>query len=107
MLNQQEKVCNPKNGQPMIQVQAFDAADQAVPGLEAVVTWGGGEAHFYTGLKPELGLGYGDFTISPGITYTLRLAEGGQPVSGLLAFECPNEGGKPFPGSWKLTFTQP
>ncbi len=107
VLSKQEKVCDPKIGQSQLQLQAFDSADQAVPGLEAIVTWGNNEAHFFTGLKPELGLGYGDFTISSGITYTLRLAEGGQPVTGLLAFECPNDSGKPYPGSWKLIFTQP
>jgi len=100
-------VCNPDLGQPLIQVQAYDAAGQGVAGVEVVVTWEGGENHFFTGLKPELGAGYADFTLTPGITYTLRLAQGGQPIPNLSAPECQNESGERYWGTWLLTFVQP
>ncbi|MBI1865988.1 MAG: HD-GYP domain-containing protein, partial [Nitrospirae bacterium] len=43
--------------------------------IEIVVVWDAGEDHFFTGLKPELGQGYADFTMTEGVSYTLRLAE--------------------------------
>ncbi len=111
ILQDQTLVCNPNLGQPLIQVEAYDAAGQPVPGVEVVVAWsseqGTGEERFFTGLKPELGLGYADLVLTPGITYTLSLADGGQPVSDLAAAECEAEGGDRYWGSWLLVFTQP
>ena len=75
--------------------------------MEVVATWPGGEQLFYTGLKPELGVGYADIEMTPGITYTLRLAGAGQSVSDLTAFECEESGGERYWGSWLLTFIQP
>ncbi len=63
---------------PLIQVLVYDAAEQGVPSVEVVVTWEGGENHFFTGLKPEMGLGYADFRMAADTVYTLRLAEGGR-----------------------------
>jgi hypothetical protein len=50
--------------------------------VEVIVNWDGGEEHF-SGLKPELGLGYADFAIF-GTTYSLRLTERGEPVTDLV-----------------------
>jgi hypothetical protein len=58
-----ELVCDPNLEEALIQVLALDAADQPVPGVEIVVNWEGGENHFFTGLIPELGLGYADFSM--------------------------------------------
>ncbi len=59
-------------------MEILDAAEQPVPSVELVVTWDGGEDHFFTGLKPELGLGYADFVMTPEVVYSIRLADGGQ-----------------------------
>jgi len=107
ILEQQELVCDPKINPPLIQVLALDAARQPVPGVEVAVTWQGGEDRFFTGFKPELGLGYADFTMTPGVSYALRLADGGQPVSNLTAQECEAADGQRFYGSWRLVFVQP
>lgn len=107
VLEKRETVCNQALGEALIQVQAYDAANNPVPGLEAVITWDGGEDHFFTGLKPELGLGYADFTMTPGVTYTLYLAHGGQPIEGLTTPECELRGEERFWGSWRMTFVQP
>jgi hypothetical protein len=98
--------CDQAYAQPLIQVEAQDAAGLPVPGVPVVVSWPGGEDRFYTGLKPELGLGYADFTMTPGLTYILRLGEGGQPVPDLRATECETAGGQ-FWGAWVLVFAQP
>jgi hypothetical protein len=107
VLDKQDNICDPNLKEPSIQVLASDAAGQPVPGVEGVVTWDGGETHFYTGLKPELGPGYADFTMTPGITYTLRLGDGGQPVNGLNAKQCSQPGGGTYWGSLRLRFKQP
>jgi hypothetical protein len=100
-------ICNIEQSDPLIQVQVKDAAGQPVPSVELVVLWEDGQDHFFTGLQPELGLGYGDFLMTPGTVYSIRLANGGQAVNNLTASECVAEDGSQYWGSWMLTFTQP
>jgi len=100
-------VCNTNQPQPLIQVELLDAAGQPVPSVELVVTWEGGEDHFFTGLQPELGLGYADFTMQPDVVYSIRPAAGGQSVGALTAAECTSEDNSRYWGSWYLTFVQP
>lgn len=100
-------VCNPDQPQPMIQVQIQDAEGQPIAGVELVVTWEGGEDNFFTGLKPELGPGYADFLMVPGVVYSLTLVNGGQAASDLAAAECLSADQSQFWGSWMLTFIQP
>jgi hypothetical protein len=106
-LKSEELSCQSPQTVPLIVVQAFDAAGQGVPGLQVVVSWNGGESRFFTGLKPEFGLGYADFSMDPGVVYTVRLDEGGQIVPDLTAAECESEGGERFWGAWVLVFEQP
>lgn len=100
-------ICNIEQPDPLIQVQVKDAVGQPVPSVELVVLWEDGQDHFFTGLQPELGLGYGDFLMSPGTVYSVQLANGGQAVNDLTASECVAEDGSQYWGSWMLTFTQP
>lgn len=100
-------ICDQNLSAPLIQVIAKDGEGQEVPGVEFIVSWEGGEEHFFSGLKPELGLGYADFSMTPGVTYTLHLMDGGQPISDLTAAECESESGSRFWGSWLLVFAQP
>jgi hypothetical protein len=92
---------------PFIQVEAYDAAMQPVPGWEILINTGQGEEHFFTGLKPEINLGYADYAIQPGGSYQLRLAEGGAAVPDLAAQECEDDDGNRYWGSLKLVFVQP
>jgi hypothetical protein len=103
----QDLVCDPKLTAPQIQVVMLDAARQEVPGVELVVSWDGGENSFFTGLKPKQGLGYADFSMTPGVVYSLRLRSGGQPVSNLSASECENSDGSRYYGTWRIVFIQP
>jgi hypothetical protein len=107
MLKETRLDCNPNQSQPLIQVVVQDAAGQPVPSIEIMVTWDGGEDQFFTGLKPELGLGYADFLMIPEIVYSLMLIDGGNSVSDLTAAECQLEDGSRYWGSWLLTFMQP
>jgi hypothetical protein len=107
VLQDSKLVCNIDQPNPLIQVEVVDSASQPVPGMELVVTWEDGQDHFFTGLQPELGLGYGDFLMTPDTAYTVRLANGGQVVNDLTASHCVAEDGSQYWGSWMLTFIQP
>jgi len=103
----QETVCKTNLPQGLLQVEVRNATGGPVPGAEIVISWNGGEDHFFTGLKPELGSGYADYKMAPGITYTLQLATNSASVSGLTAPGCPAEGGKTFWGGIQLVYQQP
>ncbi|MFV1859782.1 MAG: hypothetical protein ACC647_10615 [Anaerolineales bacterium] len=106
LLTSREQICDPLLSQPLIQVVVLNAAQGSVPGQEVIVVWDSGQDHFFTGLKPELGLGYGDFAMTEGVTYTLQLADSLQPVTNLAAHECEGQGDEPYLGSWLLQFEQ-
>ena len=107
VLQETRLVCNNNQLQPLIQAEIKDTAGQPVPSVELMVTWDGGEDHFFTGLQPELGLGYADFVMTPSVVYSISLPDGGQAAVALKAAECVSEAGSRFWGSWFLTFFQP
>lgn len=106
VLMDQEKVCDPELGDPLIQVYVYDADEEEVPGIEIVVSWDNQEEHFFTGLKPDMGPGYADFLMTPDVVYSLQIAEGGQIIPNLEAPSC-RTAGKDYLGSWVLRFKQP
>jgi hypothetical protein len=96
----QQLICEPLLDAPLLQVLAFDANGQFVPGVEVLVEWDGGFDHFFTGLQPEQGAGYGDFVMTSGVIYTVRLAVNpSAAVTNLVTPTC--TGGV---GAWQLTF---
>ncbi len=100
-----QPVCDPKLAGPLIQILALDASGVPLPGVEVIVEWGGGFDHFFTGLKPELGSGYGDFAMAEGVDYTVRLAANpAEAITGLRVESCTDAAGKQFLGSWLLVF---
>jgi len=99
-------ICDPGLGKSQIQIQVKDAAGNGVSGVNILIDWEGGQDTFVTGLKPEIGRGYADFTMTPGLVYTLRLTESGQPLSGLKPEECTTSRGNKYWGTWLLTFTR-
>lgn len=107
ILNQQVLRCDPLISAPLLTVQILDTNGNGIPGIEIIMTWSGGEEHFFTGLKPELGAGYADFAMTPDLTYTLRLADGSQVITNLTATQCQTEDGQTAWGAWDLVFVQP
>ncbi len=107
ILEERTFLCNPDWTRPLLRVDVRDASRQPVPGVPITVSWAEGEEIFYTGLKPDLGLGIADFEMTPGITYTLVAGQGGQVIGDLQAAECEGEDGARYWGSWMLTFVQP
>lgn len=106
LLVSQEKICDQKLAEPLFLIEATNLLGDPLPGILVTITWDGSEERFYTGLKPEKGLGYADFTAVPGVTYTVRLGDGGQPVTGLTAVQCQGTGGSVYWGAWLLKFVQ-
>jgi hypothetical protein len=102
-----ENVCNAGLPGGLLQVEVRNASGGPVPGAELVISWSSGEEHFFTGLKPELGNGYADYRMTPGITYILQLATNSVAVPGLTDPSCPGEAGKTFWGGIHLVFQQP
>ena len=102
-----QKVCEGELALPLIQVFAEAASGQPLPGVPVIVSWANGEERFFTGLKPEKGAGYADFSPIPGVVYSVRLGEAGEPATGLSAFQCTNPGGDVYWGYWLLKFMQP
>ena len=85
----------------------IDKKGQPVPGVEAIVTWQGGEDHFFTGLKPQIDLGYADFTMEPDGIYNLRLTNGGETAGKISPPNCKLDSGMAYKGGVKVIFGQP
>ncbi len=106
VLKDVQLVCDSTQSMPLIEVEIMDSSGQPQAGKEVLVTWMDGQDHFFTGLKPELGVGYGDFLMTPAVVYSVKLAEGGQAASNVLASQCSGSDGSQYWGSWLLTFMQ-
>jgi hypothetical protein len=91
----------------LMQISVIDSRHHQMPGVEIIITWDGGEEHFFTGLKSELPAGYADYIMQANITYTVRIAESGTPVPNLAAPSCSDSSGQKFSGGFHLTFQRP
>lgn len=96
-------VCDPSGPVGRIEVVTVDSFLEPLPGVEVLVSWDGGQDHFFTGYKPEKGLGYGDISINSDTSYELMMADGSQVISGLRLELCDDIAGG-FIGGWRLTF---
>lgn len=103
----QDTVCDPELEEGLLQVVVINVTRRQIPGAEIVITWNSGEEHIFTGLKPELGHGYADFEMTPGVTYSVRMADGGTPASELAAPDCRSTDGESYTGGLRITFQQP
>jgi hypothetical protein len=104
-LSAQETLCGPGLSEGLLQIMLLDTRRRQLPGQEIIVTWDGGEDHFFTGLKPELGDGYADYVMEPDLIYSVRVAQGGAPISNVSAPSCAADGGS-ITGAIRLTFQQ-
>jgi hypothetical protein len=107
-LVEQTTICADPGRPGKIKVWVRDAEGNELAGVEVVTSWATGEDRFFTGLRPDLGVGYGDFDMSPHIEYDVALAGfRGDVARGLSADLSP---GTCPAGSqaldWRLTFQQ-
>jgi hypothetical protein len=107
VLQENTFVCETTISGPLIQVIAENTNGRALSGQEIVVSWQEGEDRFFSGLKPELGQGYADFLMIPGVVYQVRMSAGGQTVPDITPAECETQGGRRYWGSWLLVFSRP
>ena len=97
-LARKSEVCDSSLPAGLIVVEVRSQAGAPLPGVRVQVAWDGGQDTFFTGLSPEISPGYGDFRMTGGVSYTLRVGDAGAPVPGLILPACG--------GSWKLEFQQ-
>ena len=84
--------------------QVRDGSGTPVPGVQVNVAWDGDLDTFFTGLKPAVSAGYADFQMTPGVSYSLRVGDGGETLNGLSAPDCTDGGGNVFAGGLLLKF---
>jgi len=107
-LLEQETVCDVSLAEGLLQVITITSNNRRqIPGIELILSWAGGEEHFFTGFKPELGNGYADALMQPGVTYSLRAADGGAFISDLTPPVCQGEDGETYYGGLKITLHRP
>jgi hypothetical protein len=106
-LTSQDEICDPNLPEGLLQIFVLNSSRRQIPSMEIDITWENGEEKFFTGLKPALGDGYADFSMTPQVSYSLQLATGSEIAAGLVAPTCQNPDGEDYYGSLKLTFQQP
>ncbi|MCS6992785.1 MAG: hypothetical protein N2117_07700 [Anaerolineales bacterium] len=106
VLVNQVTTCDPQTP-GLLQVNLKNTLGQPAAGQELVITWFGGEEHFFTGFKNEISPGYADFVLTEGVEYALSLSQGRTRITGLKAPACLTSDGKAYPGSIVLEFRQP
>jgi hypothetical protein len=107
VLDNRVEVCNLIIGEPQLQIFVANSAGVGIPGVEIVVAWDGGEDHFFTGLKPDIDIGYADFVMTPEVLYSLRVGDGAKVISDLMTPPCTNDEGDHYWGSVRLVFSHP
>jgi hypothetical protein len=100
----QHEICSDEYPTELLEVYVRDEERAGMPGIEVLVQWAGGEDRFFTGLKPEVDVGYADFEMTPGETYMVSLANLSEPVVGLAAETCYTESGTPVTTTYRLVF---
>ncbi len=88
----------------MIEVYVQLPGSGEVPGVEIRVSWDGGEDHFFTGLKPERGLGYADFQMEANRTYIVEIPGHSPRSTALTAGPCTAEDGQRSTISYRVIF---
>jgi hypothetical protein len=93
-------MCESPGGQLMVTV--WDAEGQPRSNVELLIRWDDGDERFFTGLKPEMGLGYADFAMEKGKSYELVVVGMESDVArDILADMCVDEG---YLSSWRVVF---
>jgi hypothetical protein len=103
----QDTVCDPNLPEGLLQVIVFNASRRQLAGVKVIITWDTGGEEFFTGLKPELGNGYADFLMFPGVSHAVQLAIGSEIATDLVPPACRTSSGETYLGGFKLTFQQP
>lgn len=74
------------------------------PGIPVRVSWETGSDTFFTGLKPERGLGYADFQMEANRSYTVELPGRSRRSTTLTASQCTTQSGERSTTSYRVVF---
>ena len=99
-----QPVCDVAQTPGLLQIEVRDSNGTPVPGIQINVAWDGGLDTVFSGLKPAVSACYADFQMTPGVSYSLRVGDGGETVNGLSAPDCVDGGGAIFAGGLYLVF---
>ncbi len=89
-----QSICDVDRAEPLLQVIVRGSHGEDVSGAEVAVKWEAGSIHLITGFKPELGRGYTDMVMGPGISYTVSLTAGSEQIGGIRATPCRSSAGQ-------------
>jgi len=108
ILQDSSPICDPTLGESLVQIVATNGSGDGIPGVAIQISLETDPIEiFYTGLKPELGLGYADFSAEPGLTYQVSFPDSGLIVSDIEVPTCQNESDESYWGSWEIYITHP
>jgi hypothetical protein len=89
-----------------LRITVLDAEGEQQPNVELLIRWSDGEDRAFTGLKPQVGVGYADFAMEQGQIYQVGVIGIQSDVAqGIVADECvAGEVGKQELASWEIMF---
>ncbi len=101
---EQIMICDVINLLPKLEVYVFSDGKQ-IPWVEIEVRWTAGTDYLYTGLKPDIGLGYADFEMSQHVFYDLKISENSETLEQIGWAECEDSDGTMYWGGWEIHFS--
>ncbi len=104
LISRERVTCEGNDRPSAIVIRVQDENGQGMPGVFLKVSWAGGEELFATGLHPDMGPGDADYVMSPGITYTVTLADVPADVAGDLSLSQEMCGEVTRFVSWRIVF---
>jgi len=102
IVRNQTRVCDSSQQSPLLQVIIFNQSGKPASGVVIIISSSAGSERILTGLKPELGAGYVDFQLTPGVLYSLNIEGASGNPEEVSAAECLSQGGGTYPGGWLL-----
>lgn len=91
----------------IIEVRVIDQNGIELPAQPIRVRWDDGSNTFYTGLKPERGLGYADYQMEQGRAYTIEMPALSNPsTTPLTATPCFTDNNQPAVLSYRVVFRE-
>lgn len=104
LISRERLTCEGNDRPDAIVIRVQDENGQGMPGVFLKVSWAGGEELFATGLHPDMGPGDADYVMSPGIIYTVTLADVPADVAGDLSLSEEMCGEVTRFASWRIVF---
>jgi hypothetical protein len=95
-------VCDIARASPLLQVNVLDSYGKPLSGIVLIVSSVEGSERIITGLKPDIGAGSADISLSEGTIYTITIANASGSSEILTTAQCTSTSGTSFPGGWIL-----